>query len=195
MKKVSIICVMLVLLCAGNASARDFVKVEVGSFKQTLTMDGTFSNGSTLEEEGEDSATVFGFGAGRMDEKIYVTAMMYLPLTEDDTLTLFEIAPHYRFSDVFYGGVTLGYMSYESTDSGAAQSIGADSSTLDMSGMTVGVSFGALFLDGALDINVRSRFINGSVDTLSGQYLGVDYDIDMEIEKTTQFTLGYNVFF
>lgn len=189
---------VLLILSLGipvDAVAEDYFQIGLGNLNQDRSFKGLVWSGATsapVDDTYNDSGTVISLGFARLDRQSYVTGNAYFPKTEGDEYYLFEISPRYRMTASIYAGAIVGYQIYTSTDAQTAQSIGASSSTIDLSGLTAGVNIGVLFFEGALDLNFAARFKNGNSGTLSGNFSGINYSVDAKVENTYQITLAYN---
>ncbi len=192
-------CFMFCALCVGclipqAGFAENFIQLSIGTFKQKVEVEVAIDTGSMIISDSltdSDNAMLLGLGMARITDSMYLTGTVYIPDSDDDYY-LFEVSPNYRFDNNIYAGFLFGLQKYESTDAAAAQSIGANSSTIDLSGVTAGLSIGAISADRRFDFNLKIRFLNGDEDVLSGTYIGYDYEAKMNVKQTYQLTFGIN---
>lgn len=140
-----------------------------------------------------DSGFAAGIGVASIKEKMYLTTNVYLPNTEAGVdYLLIDVSPHYRLNKHIYAGVSIGYQKHEETDDESVTVLNANESTIDLSGLTAGISVGLLSASEKLDINLKINFKNGDDDALSGQVLGESFEFRAEMTKTILWSLGYN---
>ena len=154
---------VLLILSLGipvDAVAEDYFQIGLGNLNQDRSFKGLVWSGATsapVDDTYSDSGALISLGFARLDRQSYVTGNAYFPKTEGDEYYLFEISPRYRMTASIYAGAIVGYQIYTSTDAQTAQSIGASSSTIDLSGLTAGVNIGVLFFE-ASDFNKEGTF-------------------------------------
>ncbi|MFG1488194.1 hypothetical protein ABMA58_02960 [Oceanospirillum sp. HFRX-1_2] len=179
MKTKKILSCAILSVAAVNAHAQGNFQVSLGSMSYDLSTETSIPDLDYKSSDSDsDSGAILGLGYTVLYDKTYAGVNLYLPNT-DDTAFMLEGSYQYMITNNIYAGGFGGYFNWESDD-------------LDLSGISLGLSAGALFLNNKLDINAKYRFLNGSSDKISGVESGYNYTSEAEFDSSMQVTVGYN---